>query len=462
LTYFKQLDDRVAWDHKTLVTLSHDLKGFAQQAQEAFQEVAAKFSWAAKLRESAELITSMELALSRVEVQLDEALTALQFGINGRVPVNLVPPFVFKNILTNVSLSLPDSYELIRGVSSDLSWFYKFVSADMVATDKGFLRLLSIPLKDITTQYEMYRIFSFPIAAFDGTFTRLVIDTPYFAVNLMQHTHLLLSASDMGQCRGGPELQVCPANVAVLNNEIKSCPLSLYLQLGQAPQVCAQELLRSPPNTSLYRHGALVLFYTDSPRRAFFKCRNESQWISSAYMLNGTGLIEGASACHVSVEGSSCVPFCGRNPGSRDHECSFSSRSYQACGSGQTLRPSAGSSEPRSSGHCRRTPVPHPLGPLEGPNGHGLQVGAQRAIGLVPYHAGFRIHCLGVCLLYHLGCRFAPQWIQSLWGRSAPPPTDGAITYSEAQVEPTCSKDSISVCGAVSPSPAERFVKYPK
>jgi hypothetical protein len=134
-------------------------------------------------------------------------------------------------------------------------------------------------------------------------YTRLVIDTPYFAVNLMQRTHLLLSASDMGQCRGGSELQVCPANVAVLNNEIKSCPLSLYLQLGQAPQVCAQELLRSPPNTSLFRHGALVLFYTNTPRRAFFKCRNESQWISSTYTLNGTGLIEGATACHVSVEG---------------------------------------------------------------------------------------------------------------------------------------------------------------
>jgi hypothetical protein len=138
LTYFKQLDERVVWDHKTLVTLSHDIKSFAQQAQEAFQEVAPKFSWAAKLRDSAELITSLELALSRVEVQLDEALTALQFGINGRVPVNLVPPFVFKNILTNVSLSLPDSYELIRGVSSDLSWFYQFVSADMVALTRDF------------------------------------------------------------------------------------------------------------------------------------------------------------------------------------------------------------------------------------------------------------------------------------------------------------------------------------
>jgi hypothetical protein len=103
------------------------VQGFAQQAQEAFQEVATKFSWAAKLRESAELINSLELALARVEMQLEEALTALQFGINGRVPVNFIPPSVFKSILINVSLSLSDSYELTRGISSNLSWFYQLV-----------------------------------------------------------------------------------------------------------------------------------------------------------------------------------------------------------------------------------------------------------------------------------------------------------------------------------------------
>jgi hypothetical protein len=92
----------------------------------------------------------------------------------------------------------------------------------MVATDKGFLLILSIHLKDSSTQYEVYKFFSFPVAAFDGTYTRLVIDTLYLAINMMQRTHLLLSASDLEQCRGGPELKVCPANVAVLNNELKS------------------------------------------------------------------------------------------------------------------------------------------------------------------------------------------------------------------------------------------------
>jgi hypothetical protein len=213
------------------------------------------------------------------------------------------PPSVFKSILVNVSLSLPDSYELTMGITSDMPWFYQSVSADMVATDKGFLLIISIPLKDMSTHYEVYKIFSFPMAAFGGTYARLVVDTPYFAINLVQRTHLLLTASDMGQCKGGQDLKVCPANVAVLNNELKSCLLSLNLQLGRAQHVCSQELLRSPPATTLFRHGALVLFHTMEPRRAFLRCRNKSQWISSAYSLNGSGLIEDATVCHVSING---------------------------------------------------------------------------------------------------------------------------------------------------------------
>jgi hypothetical protein len=92
-------------DHKTLVTLSRDLKEFAQKAQEAFQEVASTFSWAAKLRESADLIKGLEFALARVELQLDETLTAFQFGVHGKIPVNLVLPSILKDILTNVSHS---------------------------------------------------------------------------------------------------------------------------------------------------------------------------------------------------------------------------------------------------------------------------------------------------------------------------------------------------------------------
>jgi flagellin-specific chaperone FliS len=65
-----QLDENVASDHKTLGMLTRDLQEFVQKAQEAFQEVATKFSTISKLRESADLVMGLEFALARMEMRL--------------------------------------------------------------------------------------------------------------------------------------------------------------------------------------------------------------------------------------------------------------------------------------------------------------------------------------------------------------------------------------------------------
>jgi hypothetical protein len=180
-------------------------------------------------------------------------------------------------------------------------------------------------------------------------------------------------------------------------------------------------------------------------------------------MLNGSGLIEGAAACHVSVDGVQLRPvlraesrfegprvqlFVPQLPGLRERTDFKAIRGFV------------------------RTPFFRALSddnsaPIPWDNWRALMDTASRLDHGTPsawYHTIWvsAATALGVCLLYHLGCRFAPQWVWSLWGGSAAPLTNSAGTPSDAQVESTCSTDNISMCGAVSPSPAERFVKYPK
>jgi hypothetical protein len=112
LTYFKQLDDTLKFDHQPIVNLSSTIRDFAQKTQESFQELASKFEWGSKLRATAIAIRELEFALARIETRLDETLVALQFVITGRIPVNLISPAVLQGILVNVSLSLPEEYEL--------------------------------------------------------------------------------------------------------------------------------------------------------------------------------------------------------------------------------------------------------------------------------------------------------------------------------------------------------------
>jgi hypothetical protein len=79
-----------------------------------------------KLRETATAIRELEFALARIETRIDERLVALQFSLTGRVPVNLISPTVLQGILGNVSLCLPEGYELAAGTRNyDLTWYYE-------------------------------------------------------------------------------------------------------------------------------------------------------------------------------------------------------------------------------------------------------------------------------------------------------------------------------------------------
>jgi hypothetical protein len=134
----------------------------------------------------------LEFALARIETRLDETLVALQFVITGRISVNLISPAVLQGILVNVSLSLPEGYELSAAGTRtyDLSWYYDFVSTAMLGSPTGFLLVFSIPLKDVTTQFELYRVYAFPTEIYNKTYACFHLGKAYFVVNVPQRTHL--------------------------------------------------------------------------------------------------------------------------------------------------------------------------------------------------------------------------------------------------------------------------------
>jgi hypothetical protein len=57
-----------------------------------------------------------------------------------------------------------------------------------------------------------------------------------------------------------------------------------------------------PPAPFLIRHGSEIVFYTPEPYRVFFRCNRQNRWQTDARTLQGSGLIRGASACHVSTD----------------------------------------------------------------------------------------------------------------------------------------------------------------
>ena len=83
--------------------------------------------------------------------------------MTGREPPSLLTPETLHNILTNVTLSLPEGYELLMVTQyGNLPWYYKYAKAALLADLNSFLLVMSFPLTAVNRNYELYKVVAFP------------------------------------------------------------------------------------------------------------------------------------------------------------------------------------------------------------------------------------------------------------------------------------------------------------
>jgi len=74
--------------------------------------------------EATNAVRQLEFTLTQLEFQIDKILDAIHTLVTGKPPPTLLPPDVLHNILTNVTLSVPDGLNLIVGSRyADLPWY---------------------------------------------------------------------------------------------------------------------------------------------------------------------------------------------------------------------------------------------------------------------------------------------------------------------------------------------------
>ena len=65
--------------------------------------------------------------------QIGEIFSSVQYALLGKLPVSLVTPVTLHSILTNISLNLPDNYELVAGTKlQDVHLYYELVKVALV------------------------------------------------------------------------------------------------------------------------------------------------------------------------------------------------------------------------------------------------------------------------------------------------------------------------------------------
>jgi hypothetical protein len=150
-------------DTTTIANLSSVVKNSMLNSHGKYMELAKETIWLnLTLYSRSEIlmaICQLEFSVLRLSRQVDDLLAALQHVMLGKLPLSLMGPEVLMGILRNVSLNLPDGYELAVGTKKEnTNDYYDLVKTQIIA-DLHILKLvMKIPLKTADRQFSLHKL----------------------------------------------------------------------------------------------------------------------------------------------------------------------------------------------------------------------------------------------------------------------------------------------------------------
>jgi hypothetical protein len=232
ISYIKNLDSTVKINIAGIATLSNIVADIVIQSNEHYQLRNRDPMWLnltpfgqSKIFTA---VRELEFKLLHSIQRVDELFAAIQHAIQGKLSVNLTNPTNLHNILQNVSLHLPEGYELIVGTRAEnIHLYYNLITVTVLGNVCSMKIIIHVLLKTVDTHFTCYKLFVFPTPISGNKFVKYSIEFPYFGLSDNQHDFILLTEADLSHCKING-ITVCPADVAVYNSQTLNCECSLF------------------------------------------------------------------------------------------------------------------------------------------------------------------------------------------------------------------------------------------
>jgi len=152
VTFIRNLNTVANLNTEALVNLSSIVKDNVVKSHAKFQESFRDITWLNDtLRHHSEMyvqVRQLEYSLMMAVQQIGELFSSVQYALLGKLPVNLVTPVTLHRILTDVSLNLPENYELVAGTKiQDVHTYYELIKVALVGNAHGSQLIIRVPLK---------------------------------------------------------------------------------------------------------------------------------------------------------------------------------------------------------------------------------------------------------------------------------------------------------------------------
>jgi hypothetical protein len=160
---------------EVLVNLSTIVKDGVVQSYSKFQDIAKDITWPNNtLRCQSDLflqIRQLEYSVLLAVQQIGELFSSVQYALLGILPVSLVSPVALHSILTNISLHLPENYELVAGVRlQDIYLYCELVKVSLIGNAQCIQLVISVPLKTAAQLFSLYKLVVLPLQLSHDTF----------------------------------------------------------------------------------------------------------------------------------------------------------------------------------------------------------------------------------------------------------------------------------------------------
>jgi hypothetical protein len=123
LTYMKRLGQNTWINTDAISNMSTIVRNELVQSHDWYVQLTRDVMWLnlTLFNQSAlfMVIRELEYALLQLTHQVDTLLNAVQYTLSGKLPITIIGPNVLHSILRNISLCLPENYELIAGTKFD-------------------------------------------------------------------------------------------------------------------------------------------------------------------------------------------------------------------------------------------------------------------------------------------------------------------------------------------------------
>jgi hypothetical protein len=123
------------------------------------------------------------------------------------LPITIVNPKSLHNILRNISLCLPENYELAAGTIFESIYSYNdLIKEAIVGSIHNVKLIMYVPIKTANQNFTVYRIIGLPNRIGKDKFVLYQIDLPYFVTGSRQRDYALIQKQYCNNARQAPLL----------------------------------------------------------------------------------------------------------------------------------------------------------------------------------------------------------------------------------------------------------------